>query len=174
MRIVIASCLALTLLLSGCFKVVTDESAMPPRPRYTGTAPWGIDGLRPGQTLADAVKLFGEPSQPPAATGPRFLRWFARDTMVTLDAKDVITEVYGHTVTAGGQVLVQGGDDQTAVTQVLGPGDVRKSSRPKGSGVISLGRQHVGTTVIYEQAGVRFELPVWGEATGHFWARRMP
>ena len=96
------------------------------------------------------------------------------DTMVTLDAKDVITEVYGHSVTAGSQVLIQGGDDPASVTQVLGPGDVSKRYRPKGSGIISLGHEHVGTTVIYEQAGVRFELPVWGEATGNFWARRTP
>jgi hypothetical protein len=48
-----------------------------------------------------------------------------------------------------------------------------RSHRPTG-GVISLTRVHTGTALIYDNGDVRFELPVFGEATGHFLARRMP
>jgi len=54
----------------------------------------------------------------------------------------------------------------------LPPGEVQKSTRPKGSGVISLGREHTGTALLYDRDGLRFEFPVFGEATGHFLARR--
>jgi hypothetical protein len=50
---------------------------------------------------------------------------------------------------------------------------VQKSHRPT-SGVISLNRVHTGTALIYDIDGVRFELPVSGEAMGHFLARRLP
>jgi hypothetical protein len=38
--------------------------------------------------------------------------------------------------------------------------------------VISFGQEHTGTTLIYENGGVRFELQVLGEAAGHYFARR--
>lgn len=162
----------LLLFAAGCFKTVSDETAMPALPRYTGTAPWGIDGLRPGQTRADAIKLFGEPREERETPSYRFLSWSTRNTMVTVDKEGIITEVYGHSVTAEGRVLISSASEAEA-TQVLGPGKVQKRSRPKGSGVISLGQEHVGTTLIYDNGGVQFELPVWGEVTGNYWARRL-
>ncbi len=162
------------LLLGACFRQVTDETAGPVRPRYTGGAPWSIEGVRPGQPFEEVRRLFGEPREIFGTGSVRTAVWNQRGTAVTFNPAGVVTEVNGASVDAGGQVLLRAGAGEAEVTQVLGPGSVRKSYRPKGSGVISIGRVHTGTSLIYDNAGVRFELPVFGEATGHFLARRIP
>lgn len=160
--------------LAGCFRQVSDASAAPSLPRYTGSAPWTIEGVRPGQTLADVKLLLGEPRETRGTANQPTLFWSRPEVAVTFDTQARVTEVMGSTLMAGGQVIVQGGASEAEVVQILGPGRVQKSSRPKGSGVISLGRVHIGTTLIYDHDGVRFELPVFGEASGHFLARRVP
>jgi hypothetical protein len=163
-----------TLTLAACFRQATDETAGPVRPRYTGGAPWSIEGVRPGQPFEEVRRLFGEPSEIRGAGSVRTAVWNQRETTVSFNQAGVITEVMGSSVEGGGQVLFRGGADEREVTQILGPGEVRKSSRPQGSGVVSFGQVHTGTTLLYDNAGVRFEFPVFGEATGHFLARRIP
>lgn len=163
--------------LAGCYREASDTTAAArfARPRYAGGEPWTIDGVRPGQSFDEVKQLFGEPREiRGTAPGPRTAMWARHNTSVTFDRDNCVTEVMGASVQAGGKTIVQGGAEETEVTQILGPGRVQKSSRPKGSGVISLGSEHTGTTLIYDNAGVRFELPVFGEAAGHFLARPVP
>lgn len=160
--------------LTGCYREATDATVSTTAPRYTGSAPWTIDGVRPGQTFTEVKQLLGEPHETRENPGGRFVRWGPRDIAVFFDRTGHATEVMGSTVKAGTQTLVSAGANEAEVVQILGPGKVQKSSRPKGSGVISFGQEHIGTTLIYENGGVRFELPVFGEATGHFLARRSP
>jgi len=160
------------LILGGCYKTASDETAMAPRPLYTGAAPWTIDGVRPGQRFDEVKQLFGEPREIRGKTGPRTAFWDRVNTVVTFDSNGLVTEVMGSSVTAGDQVLFRAGATEAEVTQILGPGEVQRSTRPKGSGVISLGREHTGTALIYERDGLRFEFPVFGEAAGHFLVRR--
>ena len=162
------------LALPACYRQATDASTAVNAPRYTGTAPWTIDGVRPGQTLAEVTQLLGEPRETRENPGGRFLRWGPRDIAVFFDRTGHVAEVMGSSVTAGEKTLFTSGASEAEVVQILGPGQVQKSSRPKGSGVISFGQERIGTTLIYENGGVRFELPVFGEATGHFLARRSP
>lgn len=161
------------LVLAGCFREASDATAGPAHRRYAGTAPWTIDGVRPGHDFADVKQLLGEPREIRGASGQRTATWAGRDTTVTFGADGRVTEVMGSSVQAGGQVLFHAGATEADVVQILGPGKVQKSHRPTG-GVISLTRVHTGTALIYDNGGVRFELPVFGEATGHFLARRIP
>lgn len=161
------------LALTGCYREASDATTAAARPRHNGTAPWTIDGVRPGQDFGEVKRLLGEPREVRGATGPRTATWEGRDTAVTFAPDGRVTDVMGSTVQAGGQVLFRAGATEAEVVQILGPGEVRKSHRPKG-GVISFGREHTGTALIYDNHGVRFELPVFGEAAGHFLARRRP
>ena len=160
------------LMLSGCFKQATDETFARARPRFTSTEPWTIDGVRPGQTFEEAKRLLGEPREIRGHAGPRTAFWAERDTWVTFNQAGRVTEVMGSTVKAGDQIIISSGAREAEVVQILGPGRVQESSRPKGNGVISLGSVHTGTTLIYDRDGVRFELCVFGEAAGHFLARQ--
>lgn len=168
-----ATVLAL-LALAGCYREATDASAARVLPRYTGNEPWTIDGVRPGQDFEAVKQLLGEPLEVRQHPGGSYGKWGPWEIFVSFDPAGRVTEVMGTSVQAGGKVLVAGGASEAEVTQVLGPGRVQKSSRPKGSGVISLGREHVGTTLIYDRDGLRFELPVFGPATGRFLVRPIP
>ncbi len=162
------------LLLPGCYRQASDATApASTRPRYTGSAPWTIDGVRPGQTFAEVKQLLGEPREIRGHTGPRTAFWAGRNTAVTFDQAGLVTEVMGSTLIAGDQILFRAGATEAEVVQILGPGEVQKSTRPKGSGIIALGREHTGTALLYDREGLRFEFPVCGEATGHFLARRI-
>lgn len=159
--------------LAGCYREVSDGAPGPVRGQERGAATWTIDGVRPGDEFEAVRRRFGEPREVRGATGARTATWSGRDTAVTFDADGRVTEVMGATVEAGGRVLVRGGATEAEVTAALGRGTVRKTHRP-GSGVIGVGREHTGTALLYEAGGVRFELPVFGETTGKFLARRMP
>lgn len=163
------------LVLTACFREASDATAsISNRPRYTGNDPWTIDGVRPGQPFEEVKKLFGEPREIRGNNGPRTAFWAQNNLAVTIGPDDRVTEVMGSSLKAGGRTIVQSGSIEAEVVQVLGPGKVQKGYRPKGSGVISLGREHTGTTLIYENGGVQFELQVFGEAAGHYLARRPP
>lgn len=163
------------LLSTGCYRQASDATASTSaQSRQTGNAPWTIDGVRPGQPFEEVKQLLGEPREIRGNTGQRTAFWAGRDTAVTFDSTGVVTEVMGSTVKAGDQILFRAGATEDEVVQILGPGEVQKSTRPKGGGVISLGREHTGTALLYDRDGVRFEFPVFGEATGHFLARRKP
>lgn len=159
--------------LAGCYREVTDASAAAARVRPSATARWTIDGVRPGQDFDDVKRLLGEPREIRGNSGPRTALWERNGTAVTFGTDGRVTEVMGSTVQAAGQILFGAGVTEAEVVQILGPGKVQKSYRPKG-GVISLTREHTGTALIYDHDGVRFELPVFGEAMGHFLARRVP
>lgn len=159
------------LLAAGCYREASDATATGPRP--AGTDLWTIDGVRPGQDFADVKRRFGEPRDIRGSSGPQTATWDRRDTAVTFGADGRVTEVMGSTVQAAGRVLLSAGATEAEIVQVLGRGEVQKSHRP-GSGVIAFGREHTGTALIYDNAGVRFELPVFGEATGRFLARKKP
>lgn len=174
-RLSAALSVILLLSLAGCFRQATDETAAGPRPRFTGTAPWTINGVRPGQTLAEVRRVLGEARESRGRPEQPTLFWSRPEVAVTFDEAGVATEVMGNAVQSGGQTIVTGGDSEAQVALILGPAtEIQKAYRPKGSGVISLGREPTGTTLIYDNAGVRFELPVAGEADGHFLARLPP
>lgn len=159
--------------LAGCYREVSDATAGPGQLRERVAGPWTIDGVRPGQDFADVQRRLGDPQEIRGTGGVRTARWERRPTVVTVGSDGRVTEVLGETVQARGRVLVRGGATEAEVTAVLGPGTVRKTHQP-GSGVIGVGRVHTGTALFYDEGGVRFELPVFGEAAGRFLARPVP
>ena len=160
-------CGALTM-LSACYREVTDASAAA---HSTDTAPWTVDGVRPGQTLDDAKQIFGEPREFRASMGVRIAHWSNRETMVTLNAANEIVEVWGRSLHAGGQTLIGRGASEAEVTQSLGPGKSTRLSSP-GSGVISFGSKTTGHIFTYQNGGVSFEITVKEQATQHVRAFR--
>ena len=151
--------LAGLLALTACYREANDLTLSSAYPRYTGTAPWEIDGVRPGQTLAEIKRLRGEPVQQLDA-GPRpTFRWPApRDTTVTFDSAGRAIDLFGSTLTAEGRTLVDTGLEPAAIEQVLGKGRVDQHAQPTGSGVISFGRRITGRTVAYQNHGSLFEV----------------
>ncbi|MES2694728.1 MAG: hypothetical protein V4773_14740 [Verrucomicrobiota bacterium] len=156
------------LALAGCYREASDATASRTLPRYSGNEPWSIDGVRLGQSYAEVHALLGEPVQSRDSMGKRTVRWDRRDTYVTFDAADRAVEVMGSSVQAGGKIIVSSGASEAEVVQILGPGKVQKSTSPKGGGIISIGSEHTGTTVIYERDGARFELSVFGQTAGRY------
>lgn len=158
--------------LTGCFREVTDESGIPPRPRYTGTALWTIDGARPGDTFDELKARLGEPHSIREYSGLRTVTWKYGQILVTFDATGHATEVTGQSIRAGTDTLITTGDREAEAVQVLGKGETKKGFTP-GSFVISLWGKHTSTEHVYDNAGVNFEVMVkQPDATVlHLWAR---
>jgi hypothetical protein len=154
-------CLVVTLSTPACYREANDTTHSSVYPRYTGTAPWSIDGVRPGQTLDEIKRLRGDPAQalaPATSRSPTF-RWPApRATFVTFDAAGRAIDITGTTLVAEGRTLLDTAAESAAVEPVLGRGRVATHSQPSGSGVISLGSKVTGRTVAYENHGALFEI----------------
>ncbi len=128
---------------------------------HVGTAPWTAARVRPGDSFDRHATRLGPPTRDPGKPGeaPRVVQWTApRDLTLTLDAQGQVTEVLGDDVTAGDEVLVHTGMTLAEVQRVLGRGSLRISTRPTGSGVISIGRSEVSRTLTYDNGGVTFEI----------------
>ncbi|RXK55237.1 hypothetical protein ESB00_04895 [Oleiharenicola lentus] len=161
------------LLLAGCYREVTDESAMARRPRYTGTSPWTVDGVRPGDRYTAIRERLGEPRDDRPGSSGRIATWNYGQLTVAFDREDRATEVMGQSIRAGNDTVITTGIPEAEVVQVLGHGETQKTSRPTGSGVIAIGRTHTHTTHLYENGGVRFEVSVKfpEDSVANIWAR---
>lgn len=155
-------------LLPACYREATDSAAAP---RYTGTAPWTVDGVRPGQTLDDAKKILGEPREFRKSGSLRIAHWSDHETMVTLNVTDQVTEVWGRSLKADGRTLIGPGLGEDEVTQTLGRGKTTRTS-VQGSGVISFGAKTTGHIFTYDNGGVAFEITVRADSTQHVRAFR--
>lgn len=163
------------LALAGCYREVTDESARA-LPRYTGDAPWTLDGLRAGATFEEVRAKLGEPRAVREYNGARSGEWNYGQTLVTFGPDGRAFEIFGSAIKAGDRTLVSVGAPETELEQVLGAGETAKARRPTGSGVISFGSEHTHTLHVYENGGVRFEVSVkFPEATvANIWIRPAP
>lgn len=151
---------------SGCYREFSDANTTA-APRYAGKAPWMVDGVRPGAMLAEVRRVLGEPREMRPTMGKRVAHWSGRDTMVTFDAADRAVEVFGHRLMAEGRTLVSAGAAEAEIVQTLGKAEVSSSYRPKGGGIISIGRELTSRTFTYENAGVRFEITVPKDGGGY-------
>ena len=149
--------------LSACYREAIDASAVL---RSTGTAPWTVDGVRPGQPFDDAKRILGEPREIRGTGGARVAHWSNRETMVTLNAASEIVEVWGRLLHAGNQTLIGPGSSEAEVTQTLGAGKSTRISSP-GSGVISFGSKTTGYIFTYQNGGVSFEITVKEQSAQH-------
>lgn len=154
--------------MAGCYREATDSTGVS---RYTGTAPWTIDGIRPGQSLDDARRLLGEPRDIRESMGQRVVRWSSSETIVTTNTAGEILEIWGRSLSAGGQSLVQTGLSEAQVAQVLGRGKSTRLSTPSGF-VISFGSKTTGHIFTYRNDGVTFEITVKEDSVQHVRAFR--
>ena len=144
---------------------------------YTGTAPWSIAHIRPGDPIERHATRLGPPSrdQGGASGAPRVVQWTSpRDLTLTLDARGEIVEVLADSVTAGEETLVSTGMSRAEVERVLGRGSLRTSTRPTGSGVISLGWTEVSKTLSYDNGGAVFEITLVKDGVAYVRAFRQP
>ncbi len=136
--------------------------------RYSGTEPWAVAGVRPGEKLAQHRARLGQPERATDSRPGRVLRWSRpEDLTLSVDPLDGVVEVLGPSVTVPGKTLVYPGLSQAEVERVLGRGKVTRSTRPTGSGVISIGSTEVARILTYENGGVRFEITLEEDGVKH-------
>jgi hypothetical protein len=142
--------------LAGCMREASDLDA---HRRHTGTAPWSVEGVRPGDALGPHLTRLGPPARTTKAMASDVRTWTSPGPLsVVTDAAGVVTDVTADSVESEGQDIVWSGLGQAEIERILGRGRVQKVTRP-GSGVISIfGGKEVGRVLTYENQGVRFEL----------------
>ena len=148
--------------LAGCLQQATDQESY--LPRYTGNAPWTINGARPGMTLDELRRRQGEPTrsfgQPPTSYAWESTSW--RTLFVTVDANGRIVQVSGNALMAGDQTILSGSISDADVKAVLGAGDISKSTQA-GSFVIPTPGKVVGTHHRYRNGNVTFDFSLTKE-----------
>jgi len=147
----------LAVALAACGRTVTEDDLT--YRRYAGDEAWTVEGIRPGQSLADAKALHGEPARTLPGGGVTTHQWQVPDNFqVIVDADGRIREVLGRTVKAGRSQLAGPGMTPDQVKRVLGPGDFSKQRSPSGY-VIQLGPGRVtGESARYANGDARFEI----------------
>lgn len=141
--------LVATLVASAC----RDEGEAIPAP----PGPWAVHGLVPGQPLESHTARLG----PPARTfdgrrGGSEFEWRHPPIVVAVDARGLITTVWGDALTAGPDVRLVPGLSEAEVRRLMGPGKLDRVTRPRGSGVISISRVELGRTLTYQRDGVSY------------------
>jgi len=144
------------LILAGCIR----EAAEPEShyKRYTGTAPWTIEGARPGMTLDELKQRHGKPS---GAHGnpPNSFSWQSPRLNVSVDADGRVKEVWGNSLQVGGQTIVAAGLNDTDINAILGKGTSKSMSQP-GSFVLPSPGKHIGNEHVYHNGDVSFRFIV--------------
>lgn len=139
-------CIAGLLVLAACYQEISDSSAT-----YAAVSkgPWAVDGIVLGSTMDSCREQLGEPDRE-LLPNPGVVIWqwtrFHQAT-ITFDDRGRAVEILGSALTdrqGRTEVWRSAGEDEVRV--ILPAARVKKSYRPKGSGVISIGREHVGTT----------------------------
>lgn len=126
---------------------------------YTGTEPWAVSNVRPGERLEKHQSRLGAPERDIDMKPGHVIRWTSpRDITLTVSPIGEITEVLSDSITVLDKPIVSSSMSRAEIERVLGRGQVRTERRPSGSGVITLGYEEVSKTLIYENQGVRFEL----------------
>ncbi len=135
--------------------------------RYSGTEPWAVANVRPGDALTAHLARLGAPDQDRTSSSGRGVEWTRHgDLKLSVNREDEIFDVWGRSLTAGPATLIQTGLSQVEVERILGRGEVRRSTQP-GSGVISLGSKEVARILSYENDGVRFEITLQEDSVKH-------
>ena len=152
------------LLGAGCMRQVTDTELT--YPRYTGTAPWTIAGIRPGMTLEEVKKIKGEPARS-LDNPPLDFQWVRSNSngefTVKVDAHGRITTVYGDALSAGDHTLVGSGASEEEVKALLGQGE-SKAMKSTGSFVIATPGKLLGAEHLYHNGDTTFRVIVMKDA----------
>jgi hypothetical protein len=175
LRVSLLTSLLLGLALGACYREASDAT-LSARPRYTGTEAWSVDDIRPGQGFEEVKARLGEPTEVRELGGKRSASWKHGQLTALFEEGGRAVEVSGQSIRAGGSPLIRVGAAEAEVVQVLGPGEVQRVKRPKGSGVISVGSEHTHTMHLYTNGGVRFEVSVSvpNDSVVRIWARFPP
>lgn len=155
----ITSLLALLLLGARCsVRTATDSTGDNPYRRSSG--PWSVDGVRTGMTLAEVKALLGEPTKQLPGHAQQAYQW--KEIWVTFNTKDLAIEIFGPTLsTLDRKSVLHSGMSESDVVQILGEGRMTKQYRPKGSGVITIGRELAGISHEYTDDNGRYTIWVY-------------
>ena len=141
------------------FGLMRDASDLDQHPRYRGGDHWAVQKIRPGDRLTQHQARLGAPQKDLSSNGEHVIQWTSPSELtLTVNEDGEIVDVWGRSLTAGDSTLIDTGLSEAEVTRILGRGKVQKSTRPSGSGVISLGSVEVSRTMTYDDRGVRFEI----------------
>lgn len=144
---------ALLLAGAGCYREATDPPAYG---KYDGTAPLTVEGLRPGATRAEVLGVLGEPERKHPGPPEEVWNWNSpAETHVTFDGAGRARAITGATLKSGKNSLIWGIASPEEVKQFFGrPVREENSYRPRGSGVVSIGRVLVSQTLVFRADGL--------------------
>ena len=141
------------------FGLTREASDLDRHQLYAGRDPWAVQKVRPGDRLTQHQARLGAPQKDLGSNGGRVIQWTSPSELtLTVNEDGEIVDVWGRSLTAGDSTLIDTGLSEEEVARILGRGKVQKSTRPSGSGVISLGTVEVSRTLTYDDGGVRFEI----------------
>jgi len=148
------------MLLVSCSREASDSASI--YPRFTGTAPWTIAGIRPGLSLDDVKKLKGEPARA-FGNPPLEFAWDLRSPPGTLtvrvDSSGRVKAVFGNSLSAGDRVLVGASASDDEVKAILGAGESHKM-KSAGSFVLPTPSKQFGTEHYYQNGDATFRVIV--------------
>jgi hypothetical protein len=150
------------------FGLTRDASDLDQHQLYAGSDPWAVQKVRPGDRLTQHQARLGAPEKDLVSNGGRVIQWTSPSQLTLAVNEDgEIVEAWGRSLTAGDSTLIDTGLSEAEVTRILGRGKVQKSTRPSGSGVISLGRVEISRTMTYDDREVRFEITLEEDQVKH-------
>jgi hypothetical protein len=148
------------------------QTATDPDPTYgpLSPPPWTIGGVRPGMTSNDVERLLGSATSSRTNYSVTTTTW--QEISVTFDKEGRAIDVFGDRVTAAdGSTVVSRGVSEAEVVGRLGPGKLRSSYQPSGSGVISCGSRRTGGERRYEDATTVYTVSIYEDRLASVRAR---
>ena len=129
-----------------CARTVTDTSF-----HKVSTGPWTVNRIRLGMSQDDCRRVLGEPWRTSifASTSTSWQWHQPTDITITFDTTVPARarEILGDTLTdLESNEVVGSSASEDDVKAILKNAKMQKQYRPKGSGVIAIGRTHIGTT----------------------------
>lgn len=132
--------------------------------------PWTVGGVRPGMTTDEIERLLGPATASRTSYGITTTTW--KEIIVTFDKGGRAAEVFGDRVTGpDGSAVVSRGVSEAEVIARLGPGRLKSSYQPSGSGVISCGSRRTGGERRYEDATTVYTVSVYEDRLASVRAR---
>lgn len=138
------------------------QTATDPDPSYgpVSPPPWTIGGVRPGMTADDVERLLGPPTTSRKNYGRTEATW--QEIGVTFDPSGRAVDVLGDRVTAAnGSTVVSRGVSEAEVVGRLGPGKLKSSYQPSGSGVVSCSHRRNGGERRYEDGATVYTVSIY-------------
>lgn len=157
------------LTVGGCYHEVTEESQMA---WPVSTGPWAVDGVVLGTEIAACEEALGPPDRVLQSVRNETVWQWNRRTTVSFDTAGKAVEIAGRSLTdREGRLVIPSSASEEDVRHVLASAEEGKTYRPKGNGIISFGREHVGTYFVVRDDLGSYEVSFYRGQIGTILAR---